>query len=197
MKVVKYGIVIGAAVLAVSANAQFGAASKSALEPTAGSQGLYLQYSPFARISGGGNTGNGYLVGAEKAISSGQRGPGILGGFFSRIDGANLYQFSYRQYIQEDASVQFGILGGDGFNGKNDFSFLYFKDMPSTGTTPINWQLFGGVTYDSSDEGFNLSGGVKASYPLSNGFAIDGTFWYLSRGGSSGNFISIGVSYKI
>lgn len=197
MKVLKYAIVIGAAFGAVSAYAQLGAVSKSDLEVSSSKQGLYLNYSPFARYSanGGGST-NGYVVSIEKAINEGKNGPGILGGFFSRAGGSNLYDITYRQYISEDASVGLGILGGDNFNGKNDFTLLYFKDMPALEGNPLRWQLQGGLYYDSSNSSANLSAGVKASYPIQNGFSIDAGFWYLRRGGDSGNLVTIGVGYR-
>lgn len=197
MKVLKYALVIGAAAVAVSANAQFGAANKSELETTNTKQGLYVNYSPFFRYTAnGGGTSNGYLVAAEKTVSEGKNGPGVFGGFFSRANGSNVYDITYRQYIDTDASVGIGILGGDGFNGKNDFSFLYFKDMPKVEGSTLVWQAFGGLYYSGTAKNTKLSGGVKASYPIQNGFAIDGTFWYNNLAGTTGNFVTIGVSYK-
>jgi hypothetical protein len=193
MKILKYAIVLGAATVAVSANAQFGAASKSEFSMEAGKQGLYGTYSPFARISGGGASGNGYVFGLEKLIGD----DAVLGGFLSRVEGSTLYQVHYRKYMQMDSGFQAGILGGDATNNKNDFSLLYFKELPAQEkSASIASTLFGGFYYDGTDKKFNVQAGVKASYPLQNGFNLDATLWYLTRSGDSVNFITIGVGYK-
>lgn len=198
MKVLKYAIVIGAALGAVSANAQMGAVSKSDLDTSNNKQGVYINYSPFTRYTAsGGGSSNGYLVSIEKAISEGKHGPGVLGGFFSRAGGANLYDITYRQYIEPDASVGIGVLGGDGFNGKNDFTLMYFKDMPAMTGNPLMWQLQGGVYYDSSNSSANLAAGVKLEYPIQSGFSLDAGFWYFHRSGNSGNVVTLGIGYRI
>ena len=197
MKVIKYAIVIGAAVAAVSANAQLGAASKSDLDTSGNKQGLYFAYAPFARYTAnGGGSANGYVISAEKAISESKTGPGILGGFFSRAGGANLWDITYRQYIAADASVGVGVLGGDGFNGKNDFTVNYFKDFPAMNNNPLIFQVFGGVYYSSSNSKTSLSGGVKLEYPLQNGFNVNAGVWFLDRGAVNGNLITVGIGYK-
>ncbi len=199
MKVLKYTMVMVGALSAVSAFAQLGAASKSDLETSGNKQGVYLNYSPFARFTanGGGST-NGYVIGAEKAISEGKTGPGVLGGWFSRAGGQNVWDITYRQYIDTDASVGLGVLGGDGFNGKNDFTVHYFKDMPKQAGSPLIWQLFGGIYYTSSttSKAF-FSGGVKLEYPVQQGWSVDAGFWYLNRGGNSGNLVTLGVGYRV
>ncbi|MBS1701857.1 MAG: hypothetical protein JST12_09370 [Armatimonadetes bacterium] len=198
MKVLKYAIVVGAALGAVSANAQFGAVSKSDLASSSTKQGLYINYSPFARYTvNGGGSSNGYVVSFEKAVSESAKGPGVFGGMFSRAAGANIWDFTYRQYIESDASVGIGVLGGDGFNGKNDFSFLYFKDMATQGEMPLNWQLCGGLYYDSVDKSTNLMAGVKGSYHVSSEVSIDAGFLYLHRGGNSGNLVTVGVGFRV
>ena len=197
MKVTKYALVIGAALGAVSAHAQFGATSKADLEVSGNKQGVYLSYSPFARASGGGSSSNGYLFSVEKAISEGKNGPNVIGGFFTRVGGGNLYQINYRSYIAQDASVAFGILGGDGFSGKNDFSVMYLKDMPKMQGNPLTYQLGGGLYYDSSSKGVNFAASLKASYPIQSGFSLDASFWYFHQGGDSVNLITLGVGYRM
>ncbi len=198
MEVTKLTLVIGAAVVAVSAHAQFGAVSKSDLEASGNKQGLYLSYSPFARYSAsGGGTSNGFLISAEKAISQGKNGPNVLGGFYSRASGSSLYEISYRMYIDTDASIGLGILGGDGFSGKNDFTAIYFKDLPKSQGTPIALQIGAGVYYDSLAKKANLTAALRASYPFQNGFSIDASFWYLHQGGNSGNLITLGIGYRL
>jgi hypothetical protein len=196
MKVTKYAIVIGAALGAVSAQAQFGAVSKSDLSTADGKQGVYLSYNPFARISGGGSSANGYLLSAEKSISEGKFGPNVLGGFYTRLGGSGVYQVSYRMYTAEDASVALGILGGDGFS-KNDFSAMYFKEFPKMENNPLMFSLGGGLYYDSSNSSANLAAAAKASYALQNGFSIDASFWYFHQGGQSANLITVGVGYRM
>jgi hypothetical protein len=198
MKVTKYAIVIGAALGAVSAQAQFGAVSKSDLDMTGNKQGVYLNYSPFARYSvSGGGSSNGYLLSAEKVIGEGKFGPNVLGGFFSRASGSNLYMIDYKMYVDADSSVALGVLGGDGFNGKNDFAGMYFRELPKSKDNPLEVAVGAGVYYDSSSTNLNLTAALKLSYPLQNGFSIDGSFWYLHQGGSSGNLITIGVGYRM
>lgn len=192
MNILKYALVIGAATVAVSANAQFGAASKSAFSDAANSQGIYINYSPFARVNSGGGDANGYLLGAEKAVGEGENGPNVFGVFFSRIGGSNLYQFSYRMYNSEDTALQLGWIDGDNTNGV--LTLLYFKEMPPSESNSLVWNIFGGVSYDTDNSDINLTGGLKASYPLSNGFSIDGGWWHLRNGGSSGNFFTLGIS---
>jgi hypothetical protein len=192
MKILKYAIVLGAATVAVSASAQFGAVNKSDFSMDAGKQGLYGTYSPFARISGGGASGNGYVFSLEKMTSDDT----VIGGFLSRVAGSNIYQFHYRKYSSADTALQFGILGGDGFNNKNDFSLLYVKEMPKQGEAGIATQLNAGLYYDSIDKKFNIQGGLKASYALQGGMSIDASFWYLTRGGDSANFITVGIGYR-
>lgn len=196
MKVTKYAIVIGAALVAVSAQAQFGAVSKSDLDTSGGKQGVFLSYSPFARASGGGSTENGYLFSAEKAISEGKFGPNVLGGFFARIGGSNLYQISYRMYMTEDASVALGVLGGDGLS-KNDFSAMYFKEFPKMENNPVMFSLGGGAYYDSSNSSVNLAAAAKASYAIQSGFSVDASFWYFRSGGNSVNLITVGIGYRM
>jgi hypothetical protein len=196
MKVTKYALVIGAALGAVSANAQFGAVSKSDLDTSGGKQGVYLSYSPFARFSGGGSSSNGYMISAEKAISEGKNGPNVLGAFYSRVGGSGFYQISYRMYMTEDASVALGILGGDGFS-KNDFSAMYFKELPKSNGNPLMLSVGGGIYYDSSNSSANLSAAVKASYPVQNGFSVDASFWYFHQGGDSGNLFTLGIGYRM
>jgi hypothetical protein len=174
MKVTKYALIIGAALGAVSAQAQFGAVSKSDLEMSGNKQGVYINYSPFARYSAsGGGTSNGYLLSLEKSISAGKNGPNVLGGFFSRAAGANLYMIDYRFYIEPDASIALGILGGDGFSGKNDFAAVYFKELQKSKDNAIEVAIGGGAYYDSSNKKFNLTAAIKASYPIQSGFSID------------------------
>lgn len=198
MEVTKLTLVIGAAVVAVSAHAQFGAVSKADLEASGNKQGVYLSYSPFARYSAsGGGTANGYLISVEKAISQGKNGPNVLGGFFSRASGSNLYEISYRMYLDADSSVGLGILGGDGFAGKNDFSAIYFKDLPKSNGTPIALQVGAGVYYDSVGSKANLTAAIRASYPIQNGFSVDASFWYLHQGGNSGNLLTLGIGYRM
>jgi hypothetical protein len=192
MNILKYALVIGAATVAVSANAQFGAASKSAFSDAANSQGIYINYSPFARINSGGNDANGYLLGAEKVVGEGENGPNIFGVFFSRVGGTNLYQFNYRMYQSEDVAYQIGWIDGDGTNG--NITLLYMKEMAAAGDSGFSWQAFGGLNFETDNSKFNLTGGVKLSYPISNGFSIDGTWWHLRNAGTSGNFFTIGVS---
>ena len=199
MKVTKYALVIGAALGAVSANEQLGAVSKSDVEASGTKQGIYLNYSPFARFSanGGGGSSNGYIISAEKGITEGKNGPGVLGGFFSRVNGGNFYEINYRVYIQADSSLGLGILGGDGFNGKNDWNLYYMKDMPKTAGSPIDWQIGIGAYYDSGDKSINPDAGIKVSYPFQSGLSIDAAFWYFHRGGNSGNLITLGVGYRM
>ncbi len=196
MKVTKYAIVIGAALVAVSAQAQFGAVSKSDLSTSDGKQGVYLSYSPFARISGGGSSSNGYLISAEKAISEGKFGPNVLGGFYTRLGGNGVYQVSYRMYTAEDASVALGILGGDGFS-KNDFSAIYFKEFPKMENNPLMFSLGGGVYYDSSNSSINFTAAAKASYAIQSGFSIDASFWYFRSGGNNVNLLTLGIGYRM
>ncbi|HLO99329.1 MAG TPA: hypothetical protein VK171_12095, partial [Fimbriimonas sp.] len=146
----------------------------------------------FARINSGGNDTNGYLLSGEKVVSEGENGPNIFGVTFSRVGGANLYQFTYRMYQSEDTAIQLGWVDGDGTNG--GVTALYFKEMPAMGEGGLVWNAFGGLTYETDNSKINLTGGVKLSYPISNGFSIDGTWWHLRQGGSSGNFFTIGVS---
>jgi hypothetical protein len=196
MKILKNALVLGAATFAVTANAQFGAASKSDLSLDNGKQGIYGTYNPFARISAGGNSTNGYLFSVEKRLDEGKFGPNVVGGFFSRFDGANLYQIHYRSYIfAEDAGLQLGILGGDGFGNKNDVSLLYFKELPKS-ESGINLMGMAGLYRDSADNKFNLSFAAKASYALQNGFSVDATLWWVTRGGDSGTILSLGVGYR-
>lgn len=198
MKVTKYAIVIGAAIAAVSAQAQFGAVHKADIDMSGNKQGVYLNYSPFARYSAsGGGSANGYVLSVEKGISEGKFGPNILGGFFSRASGSNLYMIDYKMYIDEDASVMVGILGGDGFSGKNDFAAMYFKELPKQNENPLEIAVGAGAYYDSSSSNLNITAALKLSYPIQNGFSIDGSFWYLHRGGNSGNLITLGVGYRM
>ncbi len=198
MKLTKYAIVAGAVLGAVSAHAQFGAVSKADLEVSGNKQGVYLSYSPFARFSAsGGGSSNGYLIAAEKAISEGKNGPNVLGGFFSRVNGSSLYEISYRMYMDADSSLGLGILGGDGFSGKNDFSAMYFKDLAKSKDMPLALQVGAGVYYDSVGSKANLSAAVRASYPLQNQFSIDASFWYFHQGGNSGNLLTLGIGYRM
>ena len=198
MKVTKYALVIGAALVAVSAHAQFGAFSKSDLDTSGNKQGVYLNYSPFARYSAsGGGSANGYLFAVEKGISQGKNGPNVLGGFFSRAGGANLYEIMYRMYMDADSSVGLGVLGGDGFNGKNDFAGIYFKDLPKSKDMPLAVQVGAGVYYDSNASKANLTAAVRGSYMIQSGFSIDASFWYLHRGGNSGNLLTVGLGYRM
>jgi hypothetical protein len=196
MKNLNKVIILGTAMMAVSANAQFGAASKKDFTMENGKSGGYFAYNPFTRASGGGADASGYSFSVEKLIGSKEMAESILGFSQARVDGTTLWQLSYRMYTGEDTSLQFGVYGGDGFGGKNDFSLHYWKDMPSQGEGAINFSLFGGLYRDSTDNKINLSFGVKASYPLQNSVSIDATFWQFQRGGANGNFLTLGVGYK-
>ena len=198
MKVIKYALVIGAALGAVSANAQLGAVSKTDIEASGTKQGVYINYSPFARFSAsGGGSSNGYIISAEKGINQSKNGPGVLGGFYSRVNGGSFYSINYRQYMTADTSLGLAILGGDNFNGKNDFNLYYMKDMPKTAGSPIDWQVGIGAYYDSGGKSINPDAGIKVSYPFQSGFSIDAAFWYFHRGGSSGNLLTLGVGYRM
>ena len=198
MEVKKYALVIGAALCAVSAQAQLGAVSKSDIDMSGNKQGVYLSYSPFARYSvSGGGSANGYIISAEKGIGEGKYGPNILGGFFSRASGSNLYMIDYKMYIADDASVMFGVLGGDGFSGKNDFTGMYFKELPKQANNPLQLAIGAGIYYDSNSSNANLTAAVKASYPVQNGFSVDASFWYFRQAGSSANLITLGIGYRM
>jgi hypothetical protein len=192
MKVLKTAIVLGVATVAISANAQFGAANKSEFSMDAGKQGLYGTYNPFVRVSSGGSSGNGYAFSLEKLTSDDT----VIGGWFSRVEGATSYQLHYRKYSSADTALQIGLLGGDGFNNKNDFSLLYIKEMAKKSETGLNTQLFGGLYYDSTDSKFDLQAGAKASYALQSGLSIDATFWYARRAGDSANVVTVGIGYR-
>ena len=200
MEVTKLTFIIGAAVVAVSANAQFGATSKTDLDTSGNKQGVYLSYSPFARLSAnGGGSATGYIVSGEKAISQGKFGPNVLGGFFGTFNSNTIYAVTYRVYVENDASVGLGVLGGNGLGGKNDFSAMYYKDLGKPGNTKpdLNLQVGGGVLYDGASRNMNLSAVVRASYPIQSGFSVDASFWYLHLNGNSGNFFTVGVGYRM
>ncbi len=196
MKNLNKVIILGTAMMAVSANAQYGAASKKDFTMENGKSGGYFTYNPFTRASQSGVEGNGYSFAVEKLIGTKEGAESILGFQQSRIEGGTMWQFSYRMYTGEDTSLQFGILGGDGFGGKNDFSINYWKDMPSQGEGAISFSIFGGLYRDSQDNKFNFQFGVKAAYPLQNAVSIDATFWQMTRGGTSGNILTLGVGYR-
>ena len=200
MKVTKYALVTGAALCAVSAHAQFGAVSKADLEVSGNKQGVYLSYSPFARLSAnGGGSASGYIISGEKAISEGKFGPNVLGGFFGSFNSNSIYAVTYRFYVENDASIGFGILGGDGFGGKNDFSAMYYKDLGAVGKSKpdLTLQVGAGLLYDAASSNVNLSAVVRASYPIQSGFSLDASFWYLHLGGNSGNFFTLGIGYRM
>lgn len=196
MKNLNKVIILGTAMMAVSANAQFGAASKKDFTMENGKSGGYFTYNPFTRASSGGADGNGYSFAVEKLIGTKEGAEAILGFQQSRIEGGTMWQISYRMYTGEDTSLQFGIIGGDGFGGKNDFAVNYWKDMPSQGEGAISFSLFAGLNRDSIDNKFNIQFGLKAAYPLQNAVSIDATFWQMTRGGNSGNFLTLGVGYR-
>ncbi len=189
-------MILAGAMMAVSANAQFGVATKNDFSFDNGKQGLYGVYSPFARISSGGASANGYFLALDKLIDAKAADAAIFGGAYSRLDGTSSWQFHYRRYIQEDASLQLAIYGGDGFNNKTDFSVLYFKDLPKQGENPLSVALTGGLYRDSTDNKFDLAFGVKLAYPLQNGFSVDASFLQTRRAGESANLITIGVGYR-
>lgn len=196
MNILKNALVLGATTVAVAANAQFGAASKADLSLDGGKQGIYGTYNPFARMSAGGGSANGYLLSVEKRLNEGKFGPNVVGGFYSRFGGADLYQVHYRSYLfAEDAGLQFGILGGSGFGNKNDISILYFKELPKQ-ENGLSLMPMAGLYRDSADNKFNLSFAAKASYALQNGFSVDATLWWMTRGGDSGTLLTIGVGYR-
>ena len=196
MKNLNKVIILGAAMMAVSANAQFGAASKKDFTMENGKSGGYFTYNPFTRASGGGADASGYSFSVEKMIGTKEMAESILGFSQARVDGTTLWQLHYRWYMGEDTSLQLGILGGDGFNSKNDFNLTYWKDMPAQGEGAISFSAFAGLYRSSTDNKIDINFGVKASYPLQNAVSIDATFWQLKRGGDSGNFITIGVGYR-
>ena len=200
MKVTKYAIVIGSALGAVSAQAQFGATSKADLDTSGSKQGVYLSYSPFARLSAnGGGSATGYIVSGEKAIGQGKFGPNVLGGFFGTFNSNTIYAVTYRVYVENDASVGLGVLGGNGLGNKNDYSAMYYKDLAKMGTSKpdLSLQVGGGVLYDGASRNMNLSAVVRASYPIQSGFSVDASFWYLHLNGNSGNFFTVGVGYRM
>jgi hypothetical protein len=192
MKFLKYALVLGAATVAVSANAQFGATSKADLSTEGGKQGIYGTYSPVARNS----DANGYVLSFEKILNEGKDGPNVFGGFYSRFDGAGLYQFHYRTYRNEDSGYQLGMLGGDGFGNKNDFQLMYFKELPGQGAKSLSISAMGGLYYETGASKFHPTVAVKASYPLQNGFSLDATAWYLRNNDSNNTLFSVGVGYR-
>ena len=196
MKNLNKVMILGVAMMAVSANAQFGAGSKKDFTMENGKSGGYFTYNPFTRASGGGSDANGYSFAVEKLIGTKENAEAILGFASARIDGSAWWQLSYRMYNSEDTSLQFGLYGGDGFGGKNDFSLTYWKDLPSQGQGAISLSAFAGLYRSGSDSKTDLSFGVKASYPLQNAVSIDATFWQLRRAGDSGNFLTVGVGYR-
>jgi hypothetical protein len=194
MKNLNKVIILGTAMMAVSANAQFGAASKKDFTMENGKSGGYFTYNPFTRLSGGGSDASGYSFSVEKLIGTKEMAETILGFSQARVDGFTLWQINYRMYIGEDASVQLGILGGD--IAKNDFSFTYWKDLPTSGENAISLSAYAGLYRSGADNKFNLTYGLKAAYPLQSAVSIDATFWQQQQGGVSGNFLTLGVGYR-
>ncbi len=132
----------------------------------------------------------------EKILNEGNNGPNVFGGFYSRFDGAGLYQFHYRTYRSEDSGYQLGMLGGDGFGNKNDFQLMYFKELPGQGAKSLSISAMGGLYYETGASKFHPTVAVKASYPLQNGFSLDATAWYLRNNDSNNTLFSVGVGYR-
>jgi hypothetical protein len=196
MKNLTTTLAIIGSLVSIAAHAQFGATSKADYAAKDGKQGIYGSFSPFARISGGGNEATGYLFSLEKELSANKMGSLVLGGWFGTFDSKSAYSIYGKQYTGADMGFQVGFLGGDLTNNKTDFSFAAFKELaPSTGNNPITASVLAGAYYSSDDKKFNFQAAIKGAYPLQNGLSVDAAFWYLG-GSPSTTFITVGVGYR-
>jgi hypothetical protein len=196
MKILKPVLVTAALAVTVSSFAQFGATSKSDFMSGGNKQGTYASFSPFGRISGGGDSANGYVLSFEKMLDSGSSDSNVFGAWFGNFSNNNIYQFHLRKTFSETMDIQFGLLGGDGTGNKTDFSILAFAaGSKASEVNALSTSLFGGIYYAGVNKKASLQAGIRASYPMQNGLSIDGTFWYVADNPNR-TLISVGLGYR-
>lgn len=180
-------MILAGAMMAVSANAQFGAATRADFDLSNGKSGVYGGFYPLSSYS----SSNGTTLSIDKLLGTKEDGD-VAGLSYTTISGLKLTQLLYRKYIAPDAGVQLSYFKVDGASD-NVFGLHYVKEFVSQGEKPISGSLFAGLVNGNSETKFSY--GLKASYPLQNGLSLDATLFRLTADDNS-TFFALGVGYR-
>lgn len=192
MNIQKLAIIIGAAVVASAANAQFGAASREDFSNGNGKTNSYGTLLPF--ISG---DGRGTLFNYEKLLNNNDR----FGLNFWSFSGGNDLGAYYRKTFTDTVDLQFGLvrrsfdLGPFGSLNSTDISVLGFVNLLKPDATAYqNFTVEGFAGFYRNDRGdsTDFQFGAKAAYGLQNGLSVDATFY--SR--RSDSIFAFGIGYR-